>query len=185
MIAALQVKYTKSPRPGFTLVELLAALVLSSLLIVCLLAITARVSSVRKRLVAESDSSNDYSQLIHLLQDDFENCRSVSVKDSRVVFEGFHCIDPFDGTIKHEPTTTIYKIVFSENAPLLIREQVNHLAHSDDRIQRSAVFVGVRYFELDTKIDEEIAPGLLHMVLHFVDDSQADVWLTRYGGMVN
>ena len=75
----------KIPRSGFSLLEILTALAVSTMLLIVVMGVTARIARVNGRMIEAYPNKSWQTILVDSLQSDFENCRSITVSSSQIV----------------------------------------------------------------------------------------------------
>lgn len=137
---------------AFTLIELLAALVLASMLSLVLLTVTARINDG----LAESEQLNLNTRpadqgFIAMLRHDLTHAQSVETVADDIVITGFGGLDRVTLRPTHRPVRVTYRLVRDANRatpPVLVREQFEF----DNRTNRESwielVAVGIESVRL-------------------------------------
>ena len=169
-------------RQGMTLIELLAALTLSAMLMAVLLGMVSQQVRVNKRLQSEKPFLPWISQLKTQLQSDYSGCRHLLFEPNRIVISGYSRLDSDRTGLISGPSDIRYYIVSTEGENLLYRERVNLLSNQTDRISRELVCRSVDRFSLASQLSTDVAPGVLRLQLSLSDrDAPVEFALVRHG----
>ncbi|QDU44558.1 hypothetical protein Mal52_30420 [Symmachiella dynata] len=124
--------YSKRPivRPfsrhtGVTMVEMLAAIVLATLLTVAMLGVLKSMTHGRKVLLADVTSEPWHTRLIDQLEWDLKNSRTIKPIPGGFELTGYAGRDFSDGRPLHRATTIQYVAVTTEHPPLLLRHEIH------------------------------------------------------------
>lgn len=88
-VGTRKLRTAKSTRPGFSLIELLAALLISSLIGICLMGVTGRFSSQWDSVRTDFETLQYQQSLRSLLAFDLKNSRSLQFTGSQLRLTGF------------------------------------------------------------------------------------------------
>lgn len=135
---------TQQASAGFTLLELLAALVLASLLTTALLQLVRNVHR-KTREVTELAGQEEHwtSQTFNLLQQDLRNSRRMAISGNQIQLTGFAGTNPQSGIPNHTSAEVIYRIVISGDRRCLQREERILQTLTNTSIHRRIVAVDV------------------------------------------
>ena len=135
---------TQQATAGFTLLELLAALVLASLLTTALLQLVRNVHRKGREVTALASQDEHWtSQTFNLLQQDLRNSRRMVISENQILLTGFAGTNPKSGTPNHTSAEVIYRIVSSGDRRCLQREERNLQTLTNTNIHRRIVAVDV------------------------------------------
>lgn len=118
-----------SRRPGFTLVELLLATTLSTLLLIGVMAVVTGLSSSAgfERSVGATGHATDPAVVdswLRLLREDFENARRIELlSDTELEVVGYAALDPQSGERTHRPVRVVYAIERVGGRDWVVRRQ--------------------------------------------------------------
>lgn len=165
---------------GFTILELLLALMLSSILIGALFAMLAQMFQSQKQIKEDHPTLTWQTSLTEQLQRDYRRCDSVIVKRGSVTLEGIYKTqepEPF-----YQAAKVGYRVVSTDSGNILVREQVG--LGKPMRI-RELVCSGVSGFKTTNALSTDVAPGCLQLEVLFdsIDQSSLQVMLYRHGGL--
>jgi len=172
-------------RNAFTLVELMASLAISALLLVSVMGLTARLS-LAARQIRENYPIHHWKEVLrNRLESDFQNARSIVVRDQEIVIEGMStrsAIGTDDGFALHVPARITYTIQSNDDSYLLTRgEQRLGVAPPD---ARSLEFLcsGIVRFRTDQPLATDVAPGILGLEMYELNIEQPiKLTLVRHG----
>lgn len=170
-------------RLGMTLVELLAALTLSAMLMAVLLGMISQQSQLNKQLQAKRPFMPWQSHLRKQLQSDYAGCRHFLLKPDRIVFEGYSRFDDDKTGLATGPSSIQYYIVSSNGESLLFRERTDLMSIQPDRVTRELVCSSASQFRLESELSMDVAPGVLRMKLDLAKGKNSiQLVLVRHGG---
>jgi hypothetical protein len=169
---------------GFTLVELIAALTLATLLIVAVLWLAGRLSHHRRILEQAAPFEGWKSRLTRQVEMDFQNSRSILVRPKELVFTGFSYRQRGSAESRHLPTQIAYTIVAEGSRSFLVRREV----HSDEspgaNTQSTIMCDGVTRIDSRTRLDTDVPPGVVNLVWTVTTDTRTTTFpmvLVRHG----
>ncbi len=181
-------------RDAMTLIELLAALTLSAMLMAVLLAMLGQHSRINKRLIEGQPFEPWKTRLREQVESDYLGCRHVQIHSDRLVFQGYS-----DSGLGRSsgPSTITWSITPSEHGNLLFRERTDLLSAQTNRTHREFVCRGVNEFQSQTRLTTDVAPGILRISIRIdagigmtqdssgkvPDDEAIELVLVRHGGM--
>jgi hypothetical protein len=138
---------------GFTLVELLAATVLSALLMVTLLMVVASLGRERTA-IAKRAATQTPPGVVELLRWDLLSARSVRMKDGTMTLSGFGSLDRRTlAPISHRPVDVVYEVRELGGESWLVRRQIE----KGQRPLTELICAGVREIRV-APIQGEIRP---------------------------
>lgn len=169
-------------RQGMTLIELLAALTLSAMLMAVLLGMVSQQTRVNRQLQTEKPFLPWISQLKTQIQSDYAGCRHILFESDRIVINGYSRLDSDRTGLISGPSEIHYYIVSTEDENLLYRQRVNLLSNQTDRTTRELVCRQVNRFRLPSRLSTDVAPGVLRLELELSDrDTPVKLALVRHG----
>lgn len=179
---------------AFTITEVLAALVLATMLLVVLMGLTARMSQSHQDLTAQRPDNSWQTQLAETLQSDFESCRFVSRDANQLVFEGYSIPKSVDFGLSdeipagHVSTKITYETVNSATSSWLVRtEELVNFRQPDFR-HTTLMASGITHFRSLDPLETNVAPPVLRIQVvgpAFSTDGKAQINLVRHGGIQN
>ncbi|QNN21548.1 prepilin-type N-terminal cleavage/methylation domain-containing protein [Planctomycetales bacterium ZRK34] len=111
-------------QPGFTLLELIAALALSTLLMLGLLTVITAISSPRSTTEAGDFSQDHTTQLlISLVRHDLMHAQDITVEANHIKIQGYGALDSQSLTPTHRRAEVEYLIEQHEELTILVRQQ--------------------------------------------------------------
>ncbi len=144
-------------RRGVTLVEVLAATMLSVVLLTAINGILRSMQTQRKALAGDTGAAEWRRSLVDQLTWDVLNSRRIHVRANRVRLIGYAGRDAATGMPQHRPTEVVYHVFVEEGQSWLVREE----SRLDDRTNRNwtrelvAHDVGsIKLFRVDSTGDE-------------------------------
>ena len=174
----------RSGSSGFTLVELIAALTLATLLIVAVLGLAGRLSHHRKILEQAAPFEGWKSRLTRQVEMDFQNSSSILVRPKELVFTGYSYRQRGSVENRHMPTQITYAMVAEGSRSFLVRREV----HSDEspgaNTQTTIMCEGVTRVDARTRLDTDVPPGVLNLDWTFSGDKSTTTFpmvLVRHG----
>lgn len=170
---------------GFSLIELLAALALASVLMLAVMQVTASLGRVSAAMDGRGDSASPWRRdLEALLQTDLEQAMFAVAESDELHLEGLIGL----GLERAEPTLVKYRLIKhqDEESGLLVREQRSLLERSNRPGQRELVAARVTAFEPEVLEPGErerspnaapaegqsVRPRLGRLVISFTDQPQ-------------
>jgi len=171
-------RYRLPPGRAFTLIELVVAVALASLLMILVLSVSASVRRDRTLIPAHDQTHDWRDRFVALIQHDLIHGRTVDVdrKEKKIVIIGYSGLDRRSLEPTHRPTRVVYRLIEMElpatasagpdddaaslvsRSTALVREQVD----LDDMTNRNAyvevVQVGVGQIDL-RRIDDNSYPS--------------------------
>ena len=123
MFSRRQTSTTFKTRRGFTLVELLAAILLTTLLTTALMGVIRAMNQQRKLTAGEHSLEGWKLQLRQRLLSDFSNARRMSVTDGRLTLLGYASRDAEAGVATHRPCEVVYRLESLAGRNWLVREE--------------------------------------------------------------
>ncbi len=171
-------------RFGFSAVELLVALTLSSLIIAAILGLVTKLS-VDKRRFQEAMPPTEWKQVLrNQLQRDFMHSRALNIKKHSLEFQGYAGIDPFNGKLVHRPTSIEYFLKQGSKHQYLIRKETRIAALPPENVSKTIVAVDVAGFRLLDRLENLNTPGYLRLQIWMLGNTEKPgltVTLVRHG----
>ena len=155
-------------RLGLTLIELLVALTLSSILLVAMFSLMVQLSKTRKAVETNHPFVPWRSNFAAQLQQDYRSCRSVLIREKELRLAGYGTYFDREGRQRDCPCEVRYFIWTNQEANWLFREYRNLL--SNER-RRELVCRHVSGFRSATDLATDVAPGVLTISISFSDGS--------------
>ncbi len=158
-------------RRGLTVIELMTALTISSLLVGALLAVTAGVA----RSVRASKDANPYEASAFAfqrqLQSEYAASRDIHPQREQLRIEGY-----FKTTaqgVHHRPTEVIYEVKLVNGSRCLIRREIDLLAEASVREEVEMVCRDFSHFEYYSRKSTSNSPPQFELALFRIDSSNA------------
>jgi len=141
---------------GFTLIELMLAVALSSLLMIGVLAVITQLGAAAFKSNAESNTDTAVDALpdhvldnaTHLLRDDLDHATRVDASHNRLVIESYHALEARRRERMHRPVRITYHVQQIAGNPWLVRTQRALDVMTNQNYQRDLVCRGITRFEL-------------------------------------
>ncbi|MEM7456248.1 MAG: prepilin-type N-terminal cleavage/methylation domain-containing protein [Planctomycetota bacterium] len=172
-------------RTGLTLIELMAALLLSAMLLAAITGLCGRLAEVNRQMLNAPASPPWHYQLENHLQKDFQNCRSVQLTPNRLLLAGYFTPDVSRGgltPVAHAPMQIAYEVTSSDGRAMLLRRETRLDRTTGDGINASLVALDVASIRSPQRLDSDVAPGQLTVGFHGTDgEPLLVVHLTRHG----
>lgn len=177
---------TDNPRTGFTLVELLAALAISSLLLVCVMGLSVRLAQGAKAVREQHSKSPWLDVLQHRLQTDYQNARSVVIRPSEITIEGKGTLADAksnDGFLMQLPMRISYTISnFEDDIYVLVRTERSLVNVGQGGVQSELLATGLTGFQSDQILATDVAPGVLGLQIFKLNEAEPiQLNLIRHG----
>lgn len=135
-------------RPAFTLLEVLAALVLSAVLMFGVMAVVASPRNRNLAAVVAVDpmapGDDTLDRLADLLREDLMLARSVEAGADRLTLDGPLALDDASRERSHRPARVVYAVEKDANGAWLVRTQSAQDVLSTGIVRRDLVTRGVR-----------------------------------------
>ncbi len=148
---------------GFTLVELLLATALSTLLLLGVTAVIASLGSAAQRegrgqQAAHAIGPAAVDAWVRLLREDMANASEVEVSgDNELTLIGHAALDPRSGERTHRPARVVYAVERIGARDWLVRRQHALDELNSRNVSRRLVLCGVAGFELDSRGADTVA----------------------------
>lgn len=168
------VKNSQLCRLGMTLVELMAALTLSSLLLAVVLGLVLRLSTTSTMLKQEMPYAPWKTALRRQLHEDYYGCRSILISPTKILIDGYAPIWNTDSETGVAPSRIEYFIVSDEQSSSLFRRQVNLLGSPSDNTRVELVCNSVVRFRSNTELRTDVAPGVLALEIFIAPENISD-----------
>ncbi len=108
---------------AFTLIEMLGATLLGTLLVLTVLSVLPAIGRSRRKLSTNSDAGHQVDGLIRLLEWDFATARQAEPRPDGVMLSGFDSLDPSTLRPRHRPVQVVYRLEEVDGKPQLTRRQ--------------------------------------------------------------
>lgn len=178
--------FSQSEKSGFTLVELLAALMLAALLMAGMTGIAGHLAKQKRQLEATHNPLAWLVQLEERLSRDYRNCSRILVRPRSIELRGFSYTHFGSGRAEHLPVEVRYELVRQQTGDLLVRTE-RHLDEVAGKNQRRELLcIGVERFELVSDLELDVPPGVLELNLKGIAEERSfliPIVLVRHGGL--
>ncbi len=171
-------------RQGLTLVELLAALTLSVILLSVTMGLSSRLSRNQELLKNEFPFDSLRWRLEAQINDDYQNSRSIIVDMERSEVSMLTCrsFNPDGVTMNQLPSAVVYRLVRTDKESYLVRTERCLISNSQRWVDRSIVCRGVRRFGTASRLETDYPPPSLILRVELDDGTVFPVCLVRHGG---
>lgn len=160
-------------RCGMTMIELMAASVLASLLMVAVLGILLTMSAQRRALRTIATVAPWREQLLAQLRWDFTNARTMSWSAGELRLYGLGGRDFATASVTQRPSEVIYSIRRMTGKNWLLRSEIDVDSRSNRNMRAELVCFGVERFDFrlldrDEEVPQRIipVPRTFRMILH-------------------
>jgi len=160
-------KDLKPPRPGLTLIELVAALGLSAMFMAVCLTIVGRMSTSGKILLQQKAPHPWTHLLKQQLQRDYMGCRSILVSPNSIRLSGYSSMSGQG----FSPSEIEYRIVTVQNSNRVYRTEKSLLQSAGSRRSKDLVCDSIARFRAETALDTDVAPGVFVLGMDVVPSS--------------
>ncbi len=169
---------TNGSRQGFTLVEVLAALTLTSLMMAVVLGLILQVKTTNDFLQSEKPFVQWHSVLQQQLQEDYSGCRLVDQGRGRLLFTGYS--KTANGM--YAPSQVSYEVRSEGEEAVLVRIVKFLDAPLGTMPESELVCQGVTAIQRVDQWSKTVAPGTLRLRFVGVDNSIVfETTLVRHG----
>ena len=158
-------------RAGLTLIELVAALGLSAMLMAICLTVVGRMSVSGKALFQKKRIQPWQTLLKQQLQRDYVGCRSVSFSANSIRMSGY---SRSDGA-RFTPSEIEYRIVTNNNSNNLYRSVSRLLGTGGNASTKELVCNNVTRFRTVTDLDTDVAPGVMIIEMELIEQDTPKV----------
>jgi len=159
----------KKTSSGMTLIELLAALALSTMLMAVLLGLISQQKRTGQRMVSEYPFETAQEILIDRLEQDYLGCHHILIYPNRLVMQGFSKRAAAGSIAGSVPSRVEYLINIDSGN--LFRRQTN-LDSSVQEVSERFVLAGVSRFVPRTLLATDVAPGIFMADIELLDSSK-------------
>ena len=144
-------------RSGFTLLELILAVALASLLMVGVLAVITRIgaAAMNPNLTPGNDQPPDQmmhakplDNFVRLLRQDLNHARRVETAPDRLAIFTYHALEARRRQTQHRPVRVVYQLQHIGGQPWLLRRQQALDVQTNQNRQRDLLCVGIAGFNL-------------------------------------
>jgi hypothetical protein len=167
-----------------SLVELLAALTLSVILLGAILGVSSRLSRSQELLRQKYPLVILKSRLELQLNNDFQNCRTIMVDADKSEIAMLTCrsTNP-DGVTRNQlPSAVLYQIVSSNQKSYLLRIERPLIENVEGRVLKSVICQDVARLVVAQNLETDYPPPSLSLNLVRSDGEVFTLCLTRHGG---
>ena len=164
------------PKNGFSLVELVFALTISSVLLVTIMGLTGRLSQASKEIRTRHAVRPWASVLRSQLENDYRHANSIIVKPKEILIQSTaipHSLLQRDGEYVslQVPLLITYRLIEIEGSSVLYRTETRlDRSVADNRI-RQLMCQGVERFSVSHPLDTDVPPGILELTVHGTTDT--------------
>lgn len=173
-------------RSAFTLVELLAALILAVFLIAGMTGIAGRLAKQRRQLEVAHPHLPWRAQLEERMSRDYENCSRILVRPRSIQLQGFSYTHFESFRPEHLPVEVSYELVRQQTGDLLIRTERHLTEPTGENQRREVLCVGIERIELKSELEMDVPPGVLELNLLGTAEGRPfliPMVLVRHGGL--
>jgi len=163
--------HRNSPRWGLTLVELLAALVLCGLLLVCLMGLTVDLFRTHSEILALGEAHGWRRDVATQLRWDIEHAQKIRVQGEQLTLSGTGALDARLEPL-HHPVTVWYYTQHDGQRWWLIREQRVQNSRSTGSPQVELLAAGIQRLELKLPEQRSQRPTTVNPHLRLLTASQ-------------
>jgi len=181
-----QSDFSRLDTSGFSLVELLAALTLSVLLIAAMAGIAGRLAKQRRQLEAAHDPMAWLVQLEERLSRDYRNCSRILVRPRSIELRGFSYTHFGSGRAEHLPVEVRYDLIRQQAGDLLVRTERHLDEPAGENQRRELLCRGIERFDLVSELELDVPPGVLELNLKGIAEKRLfsiPIFLVRHGGL--
>ena len=154
---------------GMTLIELLAALTLSAMLMAVLLGLVSQQNRTGQEMVSKFPFETAKEILINRMEQDYLGCHHILVYPNRLVMHGFSRRAEAGSIAGSIPSRVEYLI--NSDSGNLSRKQTNLDTSARETSQRFALS-GVSRFVARTALDTDVAPRIFMADIELLDGSK-------------
>ncbi len=151
-------------RRAFTVIELLAVLTLSSMLVAILLSVTVNITNVTQAYRQSMPFDSAAFALKRQLQAEFAASRDISASKYYLQFDGYY--RSTENGIGHSPTTIRYEVFQTSQQRWLVRREIDLLGQAPQNESVQFVCQNFSHFEFLSEISDSVARPQLKIVLH-------------------
>lgn len=145
---------TSRQQRGFTLVELLAAILLTTLLTTSLMGVIRAMNQQRKLTTGEHALEGWKLQLRQRLLSDFSNARRMGVTEGRLTLLGYCSRNAEAGVATHRPCEIVYRLESLAGRNWLIREENQLGNQSLNRANAELAVYGITRIQV-TRLEDD------------------------------
>ncbi len=134
----------KAERQGFTLLELLAALLLASLLMGAVFRLL-KIMHAQERIIAQRTTEHEsyLPRIFQLLERDLRNSRQMIVRPNEVLLSGFAGISPRQSKATHRAADVVWRTLIIHGRLCLQREERKRDVLTNQSVDRQLMAVGI------------------------------------------
>ncbi|MEI7835334.1 MAG: prepilin-type N-terminal cleavage/methylation domain-containing protein [Planctomycetota bacterium] len=173
-------------RRGFTLIEMLLALMVSAILMTGVLAVVTGLGARGLAAAPHAESERMTSAVdawVRLLREDLANAKVGEGSGNELVLTGYLALAGSERERTHRPARVVYRLEEIAGRPWLVRRQAVLDVLSNDNLQRDLVCRGVKRFALVRMPEAEPAAagsrranGGLWRLRVWVDDAETPTY---------
>lgn len=168
---------------GFSLVEVITALAISTLVLVVFMGLMTRLSTSRVALESEYKIFSWKSRLAKMLQLDFANSRAFLISSTGGQMSFVSCQSRSnDGSITQIPAVIVYEIKSFGDKNVMVRSEKRLIQESRQLINRAAICEGIQRIETTTRLDTDQSPPMVVLNFLMTDGRNWQLPLARFGG---
>ena len=175
-------------RSGFSLVELMVALLISTLLITALLGLTTQLSRSAKAVMKNNSGKKWEAILQSQIEADYQHAVSVVVKP-RVIAIQANKVPHVDLQSREYqellvPVLVAYEVFEKDGDSFLYRTETRLDVSAPNNRVTHLMSERVTGFSTNTRLDTDVAPGVLNLVVHTNEHSRDVLFetvLARHG----
>jgi hypothetical protein len=167
-----------------SLVELLASLTLSVILLAVILGVTSRLSHSQEVLRREYPFEVWRNRLELQLNEDFQNCRTIMINGDKSEIAMLTCRSTnADGVTKnHLPSAVVYKISSSEQKSYLVRLERPLVDNPTRKVTKSILCQNIARMVASQNLETDYPPPSLVLKFLHTEGATFSICLARHGG---
>ncbi len=173
-------------RAGFSLIELVAALVISVLLLGAIFGLSQRMAKHRNELQKLHPYEPWKSRLSEQMNTDYENCFSFLVRPSEVALLTCRSSDDITGRSSQMPTLVVYRITEVGKRPVLVRIEKKLVENSEQATNQTLMAAEILRFDLVKQLETDIPPPVVVLKVKTISPKQEiqfPITLVRHGAI--
>ena len=144
-------------RPGFTLAELLAATILSTLMLAAVLGVLTGMTRQQRQLEEMTPREAWQTRFVNQLEWDLVNSRMLIPQKTGFQLRGYAGKDPVTGTLHHKPTLIEYIIHDTGESRILLRKTASYSPNSIEAGFSEVVAFDVSQIKLTSAVPETVS----------------------------
>ena len=175
-------------RNGFSLVELMVTLVISTMLIVTLMGLTTQLVNTARAAKKNHPSEKWATILKSQIEDDYRHAVSVVIDPRTIAIQAnkIPCpqLQKTELTTMQVPVLVAYEVVEKDEVRYLFRTETRLDLDAPENRFRQLLCEGVTSFSTTTRLDTDVAPGAVNVIV-YADQNESGVLfettLVRHG----